>query len=69
MLNKLELIVWIVLDAIYYQFNLKTFNKLYKYKEPFNKRLVKKYGYIMKGIETYNLLLFFDITHYGKSLR
>lgn len=62
-MNKLELIIWIILDAIYDKMNLTTFNKLYKYIEPFNKRLVKKYKYIMNGIEKYNLISFYDITH------
>lgn len=61
--NYLELIAWIILDAIYDRFSLKLFNKLYKYKKPFTTRLAKKYGYIMKGIEEYKLLKFYDATH------
>lgn len=63
---KLKLIVWILLDSIfYYRLNSKKVNTIYDYiVAPFGRKLANKYGCIMNGIIKYNLLQLYDRTHY-----
>lgn len=65
-MTKLELIVWILLDSIFYcKLNSKKADTIYDYIiAPFGKKLANKYGCIMNGIIKYDLLQLYDRTHY-----